>query len=287
MKQHGKAKRPAAGAFQHKHSLGQNFLTDPLLLEELIDETGVGENDHILEVGPGAGDMTRLLSARCKSVTAVEIDRDLIPILRVVMERAQNFTLVEGNILQVNLPMLMADKAPFQVVANIPYYLTTELLTLLLRGNLPLGGIHVMVQKEAAQRVLAAPSTPEYGPLAIRAQYYTQPRLARIVEATCFTPPPQVDSAFLCMPWRKATAVQVQDEKLFFKIVNAAFAMRRKTLCNNLISAFRISRREAVDWLVRAGLPENIRGEALSLQQFADLTEAKQKTIYKLKNGVL
>ena len=263
------------GGFQHKHSLGQNFLTDAALLETLIDETGLGPQDHILEVGPGGGDMTRLLSARCKSVTAVEIDRDLIPILRVIMDRAENFTLVEGDILRVNIPELMAGKTPFHVVANIPYYLTTELLTLLLQGNLPLRSINVMVQKEAAQRVLASPSTAEYGPLAIRAQYYTVPRLARVVEAACFTPPPKVDSAFICLPWREQPAVRVRDEKRFFKIVNAAFALRRKTLCNNLISAFHLERDAAVAWLRRAGLPENIRGEALTLEQFAALCESE------------
>ena len=274
MKQQFHHKKPASG-FQHKHSLGQNFLTDTALLESLIDETGVGPQDHILEVGPGGGDMTRLLSARCRSVTAVEIDRDLIPILLVIMENAANFTLVEGDILRVNIPELMADKAPFHVVANIPYYLTTDLLTLLLQGNLPVRSINVMVQKEAAQRVLAAPSTPEYGPLAIRAQYYTQPRLARIVEAACFTPPPKVDSAFICLPWRETPAVAVKDEKRFFKIVGAAFALRRKTLCNNLISSFHMDRDDALAWLDRAGLPENIRGEALTMQQFADLCNAE------------
>ena len=134
-----------------------------------------------------------------------------------------------------------------------------------------------MIQKEAAQRLLAAPSTPEYGPLAIRAQYYTQPRIARIVEAACFTPPPKVDSAFVCLPWRDQPAVQVGDEVRFFRIVNAAFALRRKTLCNNLTSAFRLRREEALAWIARAGLPENIRGEALSLQQFADLANAEQE----------
>jgi len=276
-RQYSKRPHPQQKGLQPKHSLGQNFLTDAALLNGLLDETGVGAADHILEVGPGGGDMTRLLAQRCRSVTAVEIDRDLIPILRVVMEKAENFTLVEGDILRVNLPELMAGKTPFQVVANIPYYLTTELLTLLLRGDLPLAGIHVMVQKEAAQRVLAAPSTPEYGPLAIRAQYYTQPRLARIVEAACFTPPPKVDSAFLCMPWRQRPAVEVRDEKRFFKLVNAAFALRRKTLCNNLIAAYRLSREDALSWLRRAGLPEDIRGEALTLKQFANLANVEDE----------
>ncbi|MBQ7455848.1 MAG: ribosomal RNA small subunit methyltransferase A [Clostridia bacterium] len=276
MKQTQKRPRERAGEVRHKHSLGQNFLNDVELLESLIDDAGVGKDDHILEVGPGAGDLTRLLAARCKTVTAVEIDRDLFPILRVVMERAENFTLVEGNILRVNLPEIMAGKTPCHVVANIPYYLTTELLTMLLGGNLPLLSVNVMVQKEAAQRVLAAPGTPEYGPLAVRAQYYTQPRLARIVPAACFTPPPKVDSAFLCLPCRETPAVRVADEKRFFRLVNTAFALRRKTLCNNLIASFHLTREEALAWLARAGLPETARGEQLTLQQFADLANTQE-----------
>ncbi len=267
--------RGKPGEFQHKHSLGQNFLTDATLLETLVDETGVGEQDAILEVGPGAGDMTRILASRCRHITAVEIDRDLLPILRVAMEKYENFSLVQGDILRVNLPEIMAEYDAYHVVANIPYYLTTDLLNLLLSGKLPLKSINVMIQKEAAQRLLAEPSTPEYGPLSIRAQYYTQPRIARIVEAACFTPPPKVDSAFVCMPWRSQPAVQVNDEARFFRIVSAAFALRRKTLCNNLTIAFHLPREEALAWIARAGLPENIRGEALSLQQFADLANAE------------
>ena len=278
MKQQFHHRKPQGG-FQHKHSLGQNFLTDAALLESLIDETGVGSQDHILEVGPGGGDMTRLLSARCKTVTAVEIDRDLIPILRVIMENADNFTLIEGDILRVNIPELMADKGPFHVVANIPYYLTTDLLTLLLQGNLPIRSINVMVQKEAAQRVLAGPSTPEYGPLALRAQYYARPRLARIVEAACFTPPPKVDSAFLCMPFREEPPVSVPDEKRFFKLINAAFALRRKTLCNNLMSAYRLERMDAAAWIARAGLAENVRGEALTMEEFAELARMEESAL--------
>ena len=275
MKRAGKAGPSGQQDFRHKHGLGQNFLSDVSLLESLIGETGVGPQDHILEIGPGAGDMTRLLSQHCRSVTAVEIDRDLIPILRVVMEGADNFTLVEGDVMRTDLTRIMQGKTPFQVVANIPYYLTTDLMNLLLRGDLPIKGIHVMLQKEAAERITASPSTPEYGPLAVRAQYYTVPRLARIVDRECFTPPPHVDSAFLCMPWREEPPVRVRDEKQFFRIVRASFALRRKTLCNNLISTFRLPRAAAEDWMDRAGLSADIRGEAMTLQQFADLANSE------------
>lgn len=275
MKQYGKKPSSKDGGYQHKHSLGQNFITDEALIESLVDAAGVGECDHVLEVGPGAGDMTKRLAARCKSVTAVEIDRDLLPILRVALEKCENVSIVQGDILRVNIAEIMADKGAFHVVANIPYYLTTELLNVLLSGRLPIRSINVMVQKEAAQRIIASPSTPEYGPLAVRAQYYTEPSLARIVEAACFTPPPKVDSAFVCMPWRAQPAVAVKDEARFFRIVNAAFALRRKTLCNNLISAFHLSREEAALWISRAGLSDTVRGEALTLQQFADLANAE------------
>ena len=148
--QYGKraSNRGKPGEFQHKHSLGQNFLTDTALLESLVDETGVGAQDAILEVGPGAGDMTRILAARCRHVTSVEIDRDLLPILRVAMEKYDNFSLVQGDILRVNLPEIMAEYDAFHVVANIPYYLTTELLNLLLSRRLSLRSSNVMTQQE-------------------------------------------------------------------------------------------------------------------------------------------
>lgn len=279
MKRGGKKNGPVRPGFKPKHSLGQNFLTDAALLEELIEETGVGPEDHVLEIGPGAGDMTRLLSLRCRTLTAVEIDRDLIPILRVVMDQADNFTLVEGDILRTDLNRIMEGRTPYRVVANIPYYLTTDLMNLLLRGDLPITGICVMLQKEAAERILASPGTSEYGPLAVRARYFTDPRLARIVDRTCFTPPPKVDSAFLCMPWRDAPLVEVRDEKQFFRIVRAAFALRRKTLRNNLISTFRLPRAAAEDWICRARLPGDIRGEAMTIRQFADLANAESGEI--------
>lgn len=260
--------------FHHKHSLGQNFLEDEALVAGLVDETSVGTEDHILEVGPGAGIMTNILAQRCKSVTAVEIDDTLLPFLRIKLEKYDNVRIVQGDIMRVNLPEIMADKGAFHVVANIPYYLTTDLMHMLLTSRLPIKSINVMVQKEAAQRMAGGPSAAEYGPLAVRAQYHTQPRVARIVPAACFTPPPKVDSAFVCMPWREKPAVKVQDENLFFRVVNAAFAMRRKTLTNNLMNAFRMEREQAAAWIERAGLDAGVRGEALGLQQFADLANA-------------
>lgn len=260
--------------FHHKHSLGQNFLEDEALVTALVDAARVGAEDHILEVGPGAGIMTNIMAQRCKSVTAVELDDTLLPFLRIKLEKYDNVRIVQGDIMRVNLPEIMADKGAFHVVANIPYYLTTDLMHMLLTSKLPIKSINVMVQKEAAQRLVGAPSTPEYGPLAVRAQYHTQPEIARIVPAACFTPPPKVDSAFVCMPWRQEPAVKVKDEQLFFRVVNAAFAMRRKTLTNNLMNAFCMEREAAAQWIARAGLDAGVRGEALGLQAFADLANA-------------
>ena len=262
--------------FHHKHSLGQNFLEDEALVSSLVDSTGVGADDHILEVGPGAGIMTNILAQRCKSVTAVEIDDTLLPFLRIKLEKYENVRIVQGDIMRVNLPEIMAEKGAFHVVANIPYYLTTDLMHMLLTSRLPIKSINVMVQKEAAQRMVGEPSTTEYGPLAVRSQYHTDPRVAHIVPAACFNPPPKVDSAFVCMPWRDTPKVQVKDEALFFKVVNAAFAMRRKTLTNNLMNAFRMEREQAVAWIERAGLDAGVRGEALGLEEFAALANAME-----------
>ena len=268
-----------ARGFRFTHSLGQNFLIDEDVLEEIVTKAAVSGR-NVLEIGAGAGCLTQALAREAGRVLAIEIDDKLMPVLNTVLAPQKNVTLVQGDALKLNLEQLTRDAfggEPFDVVANLPYYITTPVLFRLLEGELPIERICVMLQKEAVARVTARPGAKEYGPLAIRAQYYTQPRVARIVEAACFTPPPKVDSAFVCMPWRDQPAVQVGDEVRFFRIVNAAFALRRKTLCNNLTSAFRLTREEALAWIARAGLPENIRGEALSLQQFADLANAEQE----------
>ena len=264
--------RPSQG-FRQKHALGQHFLEDTELLNELLDATGVGIQDDILEIGPGGGDMTRLLCSRCRSVTAVEIDRDLIPILRVMLEGVANFKLVEGDILKTDIAALMADKESFHVVANIPYYLTTELMERLLQGDLLLKSVNVMVQKEAAQRIVAVPSTPEYGPLAIRAQYYTEPQIVREVKAECFTPPPKVDSAFISMYRRKDQSELSVPEKTLFRVITGVFAQKRKTLVNNLVASFQMSRQDALSVLEELGLSENTRAETMSMDQLSRLAE--------------
>ena len=267
--------------FHHKRSLGQNFLTDEGLFAQLVALSGVGKDDAVLEIGAGAGGMTRALSARCKKVLTIEVDGTLIPILRVALEKCGNVELVHGDVLRLNLPELTAPLGSFHIVANIPYYLTTDLMNLLLSSSMPIQSINLMVQKEAAQRMTGRPGEEGYGMLAVRAQYYYDPQIVLDVPACLFTPPPKVDSAFVTMPRREAPPVQVQDEALFFKVAAVAFAMRRKTMENNLIASFRISRDQAREWLSQCGIPDGARGETLSLADFAALANWKAEHALK------
>ena len=271
-RQYGKPRR-AKEEFHHKRSLGQNFLTDDQLFEQLVDLSGVGKDDAVLEIGAGAGGMTKALSARCRQVIAIEVDETLLPILRVSLEKCKNVQLVHGDVLRRNLPELTAPLGPFHIVANIPYYLTTDLMNLLLTSAMPIQSINLMVQKEAAQRMVARPGEEGYGMLAVRAQYFYEPVIALDVPACMFTPPPKVDSAFVVMPRRKAPPVQVRDEALFFRVAAAAFAMRRKTMENKLVASFRVSREQAKAWHAQCGIPDGARGETLSLKDFAALSE--------------
>ncbi len=271
-RQYGKPRR-AKEEFHHKRSLGQNFLTDDQLFEQLVDLSGVGRDDAVLEIGAGAGGMTKALSARCRQVIAIEVDETLLPILRVSLEKCKNVQLVHGDVLRLNLPELTAPLGPFHIVANIPYYLTTDLMNLLLTSAMPIQSINLMVQKEAAQRMVARPGEEGYGMLAVRAQYFYEPVIALDVPACMFTPPPKVDSAFVVMPRREAPPVRVRDEALFFRVAAAAFAMRRKTMENNLVASFRVSREQAKTWLAQCGIPDGARGETLSLKDFAALSE--------------
>lgn len=262
------------GAFRPKHSLGQNFLTDESLLQQLVALSGVGREDAVLEIGAGAGGMTKALAAACRKVIAVEVDGTLLPILKVALEKCGNAELVHGDVMRLNLPQITAPLGPFHVVANIPYYLTTDLMNLLILSHMPIRSISVMVQKEAAERIVARPGEEGYGMLAVRAQYYFAPAIALDVPACMFTPPPKVDSAFVVMPRRDQPSVSVQDEALFFRIAAAAFAMRRKTMENNLIASFHVSRDQAKSWLDAAGIPDGARGETLSLADFARVADA-------------
>lgn len=268
--------------FRYKKGLGQNFLYDEALLKELVDASGVTGEDGVLEIGPGSGSMTALLAHKCKQVIALELDEVLLPILRVTLEAHSNVTVVQGDVLKSDLRAITAPLGErFCVVANIPYYITSPLLTLLLNGVLPISLLAVMVQKEVADKIMARPGTDEYGMLAVRAQYHCRPYIARIVPAEAFTPPPKVDSAFVVMPFLQTPAVEVKNEDTFFRMANAAFLMRRKTMLNNLQSAFPMTREAAHDLLSSCGLDERVRGETLDLNTFAALANAYEDRILR------
>lgn len=260
-----------ATQFHHKHSLGQNFITDDALFEQLVTLSGVQKDDRVLEIGAGAGGMTKVLSKHCEKVISVEVDGTLLPLLRVALHHCTNVELVHGDIMRLNLKEITAPLGNFHIVANIPYYLTTDLMNMLLSSGLPIESINVMVQAEAAQRMVAKPGEEGWGMLAVKTQYSFTPQIVLDVPSCMFTPPPKVDSAFVTMQRRAKPSVDVTDEAMFFKIAKAAFAMRRKTMANNLIASFRISREQAEKWLQACELENNVRGETMSLVDFANL----------------
>ena len=260
---------------RYKQNLGQNFLYDDDLLRALVEVSGVGSEDDVLEIGPGSGSMTRYLCDAAHHVLSVELDERLIPLLEAFMHDRSNFTLVQGDVMKLNLPEVTAQlRKPLSVVANIPYYITTPLITLLLTSGLPMQRLALMVQKEVADKILSRPGDEGWGMLAVRCQYWCQPELGMDVPAHLFTPPPKVDSAFVLLPVREKPAVDVKCEEDFFRVAAAAFALRRKTMTNNLCATFRMSREEAVQLMAQAGLDEKIRGEKLTLEELARLSDA-------------
>lgn len=260
---------------RYKQGLGQNFIYDEDLLVSLVEAAGVTPADDVLEVGPGAGSMTRHLCRAAHHVLSVELDERLIPLLQGFMADYDNFTLVQGDVMSVNLPEITANlRKPLSVVANIPYYITTPLLTMLLESPLEIKQLALMVQKEVADKVLAQPGDEAWGPLALRCQYFCEPYLAMDVPAACFTPVPKVDSAFIVLPRREKPRVSVRSETDFFRVAQAGFALRRKTMTNGLCAAFRMERADAAALMQSAGLDERIRGEKLGFEELAHLSDA-------------
>ena len=231
---------------RYRHELGQNFLYDEALLARLAEAAGVTREEDVLEIGPGVGSLTRHLCSRARRVLSIELDERLVPLLQAYMAGQDNFSLVQWDVMKLNLPEVTRGlKAPFHVVANIPYYITTPLITLLLRSGLPIRQLSLMVQREVADKVLSGPGDDGWGPLAVLCRYRGDPRLPMEVPAACFTPPPKVDSAFLVMPVRPTPPVAVRSEEDFFRVVGAAFALRRKTLVNSLAASLRLERADA------------------------------------------
>ncbi len=266
-------KRPSPAAPRLKHSLGQNFILDEAIQRELAALTGLGPEDTVLEIGAGSGALTRALAERVRSVTAVEIDRDMIPFLRANVLSCSNVEVVQADILTFDWLAFAASAGPFSIAANLPYHITTALLTRLITLPLPLQSMHLMLQKESAEKLCAGPGDPGYGPLTIEISWRYAPEIRRILPRETFTPPPRVDSAFISLTRRDAPPVPVRDEDRLFELIGAAFALRRKTLLNNLMSRYHLPRETCLERLRAAGLGENVRAEEMSLAQFAALAD--------------
>ena len=273
-----KPKRHARnGEFHHKHSLGQNFIEDEALLEQLAELSLVTPEDSVLEIGPGFGALTKPLARRAKQVVSLEIDPTLFPILNVALEHFDNARVVQGDVMKTDLHALaeasFGEDCSLRVAANLPYYITTDVLTKLLVTLPEAKSIAVMIQKEVGDKLLSQPGDEGYGPLAILCQYFCVIRRALDVPAACFTPPPKVDSSFMVLERRTEKPYAVADEALLMRLIRGAFAMRRKTLINNLIACFPLDRQQAAAAMEAAGLDAQCRAEALSIGQLCSLCE--------------
>jgi len=272
-KSYEQGRRRESNGISYKHDLGQHFLYDESLLRSLVSATGVGKDDAVLEIGPGAGTLTRCLCEAAGKVIAIEVDHDVLPFLRVATEGMENLTIVEGDVRKLDLTSICEPLGRnFFVIANIPYNITTPIFELLWDSGLPIKQISVMIQKEVADKLMAAPSTDAYGILSVRCQYLCNPSLVQIVPAECFTPPPKVDSAFVRLDMRSEPPAHVVDEKLLMRMIKAGFGMRRKTLTNALKGVVDGGKlRSAISSLE---LPPTIRGEALSVEEWIALANA-------------
>ena len=267
--------------FTFKKSFGQNFLTDTNILQKIVDTAEIDNQVNVIEIGPGIGALTEFLAERAAEVMAFEIDHRLIPILADTLRDFDNVTVVNEDILKVDLAQHIQNfknpDLPIKVVANLPYYITTPILMHLIESGIPFSEFVVMMQREVADRISAKPNTKAYGSLSIAVQYYMTAKVAFIVPRTVFVPAPNVDSAILKMVRRPEPAAAVEDESFFFKVSKASFTYRRKTLWNNLTGYFGKTE-EIKDKLTKAlnqaGLSPSVRGEALGLEEFASLADA-------------
>lgn len=264
--------------FNFQKKFGQNFLIDANILEKIISAADVTNEDCVLEIGPGIGTMTQYLCENAREVIAVEIDKKLIPILREdTLSSYNNVTIINEDILKLDLNAMVLERnngKPIKVVANLPYYITTPIIMGLFEKHVPLESITIMVQKEVAQRMQVGTGTKDYGALSLAVQYYAKPETIMTVPASCFMPRPNVDSAVMKLTRYDKPSVSVKDEEKMFDIIHAAFNQRRKTLVNSLNNAagLNVKKEETLAALETMGLPATIRGEALSLLQFAQLT---------------
>lgn len=264
--------------FNFQKKFGQNFLIDTTVLDRIISSAEITKEDCVLEIGPGIGTMTQYLAERAGSVVAVEIDKALIPILEETLQDYDNVTVINDDILKVDINRLVEEKNgghPIKVVANLPYYITTPIIMGLFESRVPLKSITIMVQKEVADRMQVGPGTKDYGALSLAVQYYAKPEIVANVPPNCFIPRPNVGSAVIRLTSYEEPPVQVKDEKKMFALIRASFNQRRKTLVNGLGNAGRpgITKESAAAALAQMGLSPTVRGEALTLEQFARLSD--------------
>ena len=267
--------------FVFQKRFGQNFLIDEHVLEKIIDSSGITKDDFILEIGPGIGTMTQYLAEAAREVAAVEIDSSLIPILKDTLKEWDNVTVINNDILKTDIKKIADEKnggKPVKVVANLPYYITTPIIMGLFESHVPVKSITVMVQKEVAMRMQAGPGTKDYGALSLAVQFYAEPYIVANVPPNCFMPRPNVGSAVIRLTSHKKP-VAVKNEKLMFDIIRASFNQRRKTLVNGLynVGGLNKSKEELAAVLESIGLAANVRGETLTLEQFAALSDALSK----------
>ena len=270
--------------FVFQKRFGQNFLIDTHVLEKIIRASGITKDDFVLEIGPGIGTMTQYLAEAAREVTAVEIDDALIPILKDTLKDWNNVTVIHGDVLKTDIRRLAMEKnegKPIKVVANLPYYITTPIIMGLFENQVPIDSITIMVQKEVAERMQVGPGTKDYGALSLAVQYYAKPEIVANVPPNCFMPRPKVGSAVIRLTRHENPPVDVKDEKLMFRLIRASFNQRRKTLANGLKNSQELnySKEQIESVIEKCGLPLNIRGEALTLEQFAGLANEFSKII--------
>lgn len=264
-------------AFQKK--FGQNFLIDTHVLDKIIAAAGVTKEDCVLEIGPGIGTMTQYLAESARHVIAVEIDSNLIPILNETLADYDNVTVIHGDILKVDVNQIINEYnegRPIKVVANLPYYITTPIIMGLFEGMVPIDNITVMVQKEVADRMQVGPGSKDYGALSLAVQYYAEPYIVANVPPNCFMPRPGVGSAVIRLTRHKTSPVEVKEPDLMFRLIRASFNQRRKTLQNGLNNSPEVdfSREQIIEAIESLGLPPSVRGETLTLEQFAALSNS-------------
>lgn len=263
--------------FNFQKKFGQNFLIDEHVLDKIIRAAEITKDDYVLEIGPGIGTMTQYLACAAREVTAVEIDRALIPILEDTLKEYDNVSIINEDILKVDIAALAKEKnggRPIKVVANLPYYITTPIIMDLFESHVPLESITVMVQKEVADRMQVGPGTKDYGALSLAVQYYAEPYIVANVPPNCFMPRPAVGSAVIRLTRHQKPPVEVMDEKLMFRLIRASFNQRRKTLANGLKNSgeLNLSKEVITAAIEKLGKVSSVRGEALDLEEFARLT---------------